>query len=59
MREDWVCEAVAAMVGEANSWTLCLDRTYWMVGRVHVNFLVMTPKQIKQKWAPVVLPDLR
>lgn len=39
--QDWACEAVAGMVGEANSWTLCLDRTYWMVGRVHVNFLVL------------------
>ena len=39
--EDWSARLVIRMLGLSGTWTLCLDRTNWKIGRKEINLLVL------------------
>ncbi len=41
LEQDWSARLVVRMLGLTGSWTLCLDRTNWKIGRQEINILVL------------------
>lgn len=39
--QDWAATLIARLTGHGGPWTLCLDRTNWMIGQSAVNVLVL------------------